>query len=152
MSLLFLLAILAGLLPAIILLPIAVLHVYWGFGGVWPGSDTQSLARMVVGRRGIRQMPGLLPCLLAALGIGAFAILPLAMIGVVPLPLPDWIIMILLVGGTVVFLCRGLITYTGLLDGRFPEQPFFRLNRLFYSPLCLFLGVNYLLLSLVGIF
>ncbi|WP_163602926.1 DUF3995 domain-containing protein, partial [Klebsiella pneumoniae] len=41
----------------IVLTIVAALHLYWGFGGLWPARDQLSLARTVVGSKGISAMP-----------------------------------------------------------------------------------------------
>ncbi|TGQ21500.1 DUF3995 domain-containing protein, partial [Mesorhizobium sp. M00.F.Ca.ET.216.01.1.1] len=49
--------IILALIISLVLLLITTLHVYWGIGGIWPGTDQASCARAVVGFRGIDEMP-----------------------------------------------------------------------------------------------
>ena len=49
-----------------------------------------------------------------------------------------------------VFLGRGLAGYTSAWRRRFSEQPFARLDRLAYSPLCLALGAGFLAILIAG--
>ncbi|TGV31263.1 DUF3995 domain-containing protein, partial [bacterium M00.F.Ca.ET.168.01.1.1] len=41
--------IILALIISLVLLLITTLHVYWGLGGIWPGTDAKSCARAVVG-------------------------------------------------------------------------------------------------------
>ena len=41
---------------------LAVLHAYWGLGGIWPAASAEHLAKAAVGTPGITSMPGRLAC------------------------------------------------------------------------------------------
>jgi hypothetical protein len=62
--------------------------------------------------------------------------------------LPAWFITFGAVILTTVFLARGLIGYTPWFSTIAPEQPFARLNRIYYCPLCLGLGIAFLSLTM----
>jgi Protein of unknown function (DUF3995) len=124
-------------LLALVLITIAAVHVLWGVGFWFPIRDEATLARTVIGARGITQMPGAMPC-----SVVAVALLFLAVV----LFWPDgdqrqnvvWI-----AAGT--FLVRSAVAYTPFWRDMLPEQPFARLDRLYYAPLCLVIGLGLLL-------
>ena len=61
-----------------ILAVVAALHVYWGFGGFWPGHDSRSLADTVVGVTKDGRSPGSLECLAIVVLLTVAALIPLA--------------------------------------------------------------------------
>jgi hypothetical protein len=128
--------VLAGLLIAA-MAALSVLHAYWGFGGVWPGTDAASLAQTVVGTRGGR-MPGLGPSLFVAACLAAVAILIAWRAGLVPgLDLPSWLWVAGYSGALLVFAARGIAGFVPPVFRYAAGTPFERLNVALYSPLCL---------------
>ena len=69
--------ILLAAILTLMLAPIAVLHAYWGFGGVWPGRDAADCARRVGGFRGVRAMPSPAACFAVAAAIAIAALIPM---------------------------------------------------------------------------
>ena len=132
----------AASVAAAAFLVVAGVHAYWALGGLWPGTDTDSLHRTVVGGAPGRYAPGpTATWVVAAMLLGA-ALTVLGAAGLLPLPVPrPWLRTLALVGA-VVLLLRGL---QGFVDSRMrPETaggPFARLNVWFYSPLCLVLAL-----------
>ncbi|MEM9705848.1 MAG: DUF3995 domain-containing protein [Pseudomonadota bacterium] len=122
---------------------IALLHAAWGVKIWWPIKDEKALARAVVGARDIEEMPGAFACLsvAAALFVGvAAAFLSLPTEAHEPVRaaagrLTVWAF-------SLVFIFRGLIGFTAFWARLAPEEPFRRLNRTYYSPLCLLLGLG----------
>ncbi|HLZ73916.1 DUF3995 domain-containing protein [Phenylobacterium sp.] len=117
---------------------IAALHFSWALGAHWPAPKGQPLAIYVT--PGTR-WPGRAITLAVALAIGAAAGVVLASRAKVPAP---WD---MLAAGayfvvTLVFLGRGLAGYFPALWRRAEGLPFHRLNRAFYSPLCLAIGAG----------
>ena len=55
-----------ALIMAGVLLLLAALHVYWGFGGVWPGVDAADLAARVAGFADTAAAPSALACFVVA--------------------------------------------------------------------------------------
>lgn len=125
---------------AAILVLLAFLHVYWAFGGRWPGRDSASLAELVVGTRG--EMPSALACHAVAAVLGLAAALVLDASGTLPLGLPSWMVAMGAWGVVAVLALRGL---GGFFEGRLRpsvrELPYHRWNVRLYSPLCLALAV-----------
>ena len=133
------------LLAAILTLtlaPIAVLHAYWGFGGVWPGSDAADCARRVGGFRGVRAMPSPAACFTVAAAIAIAALVPMFLVG-------RFGVLSALAGLAValVFLGRGVAGFTPAWRRHTPEQPFATLDVRYYSPLCLAIGIGFAALT-----
>jgi hypothetical protein len=112
----------------------ALLHVLWAFRIWFPLGDEVLLARAAVGARGITRMPGPVPC-------GIVAVLLAGVMLIVWWPAGTWrdVALGLAAFG---FIGRGVLTWTPLMDRLCPEQPFRRLNRQFYGPLILMIGVG----------
>lgn len=131
---------------ALVLIATALLHALWALRIWWPIPEEARLARSVVGTRGITHMPGMaLTWAVAALMLLG-GLWPLALAGILPLPLPGWLLRL---GGwimTAIFLLRGLASW-----GPWPAEPeFTRLNRRGFGPLILALGLAMLALMLLG--
>lgn len=133
-----------ALLLIAILLAIAGLHLYWGFGGLWPGHDTNALREMVVGTaRG--PMPGLAASAMVAAALAAGA----AIVWARHSPLKEgplrWVILAGYVVLILVFAARGLAPYVSPVFEYARGRPFFALNLWLYAPLCLLIAALYLL-------
>lgn len=135
---------------------VAVLHVYWALGGLWPARTEAALARTVVGVKGLQKMPGTALTLVVSVLIAVAAGLPLYFTGLLDLPisvsLPAIVIetapAVVLGGLAVLFLGRGTLSYTGYFQKMEAEEPFVTLDRRYYAPLCLALGAGYACLAL----
>lgn len=138
-----------ALLLTSVFLFLAGLHVYWARGGFWPGTDAQSFLGHVVGASPSGAPPGPAACLAVAVLLSIAACIPLALLGWVSLPLAQ-----LPLAHIAAYACGGVLLLRGLfgyVDHRVRpailKTPFFRLNRVLYSPLCLLLGSLMLYLS-----
>lgn len=123
----------APLLAGVLFL-LAAIHVYWGFGGRWPGRDEASMVEHVVGRTRGMKAPGLRASLMVALALAVGGGLILAP----PLPLVKaarWVLC------AVLFL-RGVATYVPPVFRYAEGTPFWRLNRRAYGPLCLAIALG----------
>jgi hypothetical protein len=142
--------ILLALLLAALLVLIAALHVYWGIGGIWPGSDEKSCARAVVGFAGVESMPSSAAAFAVAAMIVVSALVALALGDVFASPFGH----VQLAGAGIfiamAFLGRGIAGFTPIWRRLAPEMPFARLDVRYYSPLCLVLGVGLAVLALEG--
>jgi Protein of unknown function (DUF3995) len=135
------------------LLAISGLHLGWAFGSAFPCRDRDALVRTVVGLNGggaSAMPPGLSSAFVAVL-IFLAALWPLMMQGWILTSVPFTVqgsgafVLIL------VFLGRGMVGLTPWFRRLLPEEPFVTLNRSYYSPLCITLGLCYLVL-LIGMF
>ena len=129
----------------VVLLAVAIAHLLWSLGSRWPIRDPELLARTVIGKPGVTRVPRLASLIVAVLVLAA---------GVLALSLADgaaggiWLTLVGVVLAAV-FLGRGAIGYTEGWRRRFSVEPFATLDRRNYTPICLALGVGYLLLVIM---
>lgn len=135
---------------AVVLLALAGLHAYWGFGGVWPGNDPASCARTVAGFRGITKMPGPGASFAVAGALALVAFFALNRAGAVAQPFPPVLVTLGTLGAAMVFLGRGVAGFTPAWRRLTPEQPFATLDVRYYSPLCLAIGAGLVVLLFNG--
>lgn len=129
---------------------LAALHLYWGRGGLWPGEDETSLARMVVGAPDIRRMPSSVACYRVAMFLFLVGQWPLMMTGRLPLFFPASLLVLGAYIIAAVFLARGVAAYLPQFRRYFPEEPFATLDRRRYGPLCLLIGGGFTFLLSLG--
>jgi hypothetical protein len=131
---------------ASILALLAALHIYWAVGGRW----SRAVAVPELDGRSVIS-PGPVACAAVAALLGAAALLLLGRGGVVPLPLPRWIVAAgsWMVG--LVFLLRAIgdFRYFGIFR-RVSGTAFARNDALLYTPLCLLLAAAALVLAWRG--
>lgn len=130
----------------LVLTVIACVHVYWGLGGHWPGTDEKSLARTVVGAAGIERMPTMFACFIVAAALMAAAGWTLMLSRTIDVGFPRWFV---LLGGAAlvaVFVGRGVVAYLPFWRKLTPELPFAQLDQVFFGPLCLAIGLGVLTL------
>lgn len=122
-------------LLSVLLLALGVLHVLWGIGYWFPIEDEAQLVRSVAGFAGAEEMPGAVPCALVAVALfmavtclwwppGPFRFLALCVIGAV-------------------FVLRGAAAFTPFWRKLTPLEPFATLDRKYYGPLCLLVGLGF---------
>jgi len=132
----------------LILAVIAALHFAWAMGSTFPAADAAELSRMVTGFRRRDLMPGKPATLLVSVAVLLAGFWALVLAEWAWLPVPNWFAAL---GGIVlaaVFLARGIVGYTDRWRKLAPEQPFARFDRKYYSPLCLLLGLFFIILTL----
>jgi len=132
-----------------ILFVIALVHAYWAFGGSWPASERAELPRTVVGTEDSGMPPQGITLVVACL-IAVAACVPLIWVRLLPSPVPSSLVALALWGLVLIFLSRGLITYTGFAARYSTVEPFVGLNRRYYSPLCLILGIGLMFVACFG--
>ncbi|WP_394762999.1 DUF3995 domain-containing protein [Phenylobacterium sp.] len=120
------------LLLAGVILAIAALHLSWAFGSDWPTPRGELAIYVTPGTR----RPG------AAITIGVAAAIALAGLIVLAFRAPlTWPWNMASAAGyfgvMLVFLVRGMAGYFPALWRVSQGRPFYRLNRIYYSPLCL---------------
>ena len=137
------------LIAALVFIPLLTLsmaHFLWALGGTWPIREEKLLAQTVVGTAGVTHMPPRW----ASFGV---AVLTMAA-GILALALDDHtsggtILSILGLPAAAIFLYRGILGYTPGWIAKTPE-PNFRLNdRRVYSPLCLAIGIGFIVLVIL---
>ncbi len=133
----------------IILTAIAALHVYWGFGGLWPGQTEAELIKTVVGAPNYVRMPpawmahsvGGLLVVSGLLGLSASGVLPIGW---------EWFARLGTGVVAFVFLARAVSGYVVPQVGIEQTEPFASLDLWLYSPLCLVLGLGFVYLTWQG--
>ncbi len=134
---------------AIVLIALALLHAYWGLGGLWPGTTPGTLAAQVFGGPPGTRLPPAVACYAVAVLLVLAAWLVLTAAGLLPpAGLSVSLVRLGAFGVAGALLLRGGLGYVlpRLTSG---NPTFARLNRLIYSPLCLSLGAL-IVLGLLG--
>jgi len=127
------------------LLAISLAHFLWSFGATWPIRNRQLLANAVIGRPDADRIPRLRALLVAiftfAAGIFALSLgddtaggLPLTL-SALPLAAP--------------FIVRGVLAYTPNWQATHTEPAFALSDRRVYGPVCLFIGISFLVLFIL---
>ncbi|MEM9014295.1 MAG: DUF3995 domain-containing protein [Pseudomonadota bacterium] len=128
------------------LISMAALHAFWAFGGLWPGSTERELIDTVVGDPRLQEMPSQVLTVFVAAMLLTSAVIALFAGGL--LTAPGWLAISASMAVGIVFLSRGIV---GLFffEKVFWQsvEPFTTLNLRYYSPLCLALGVGFLILA-----
>ena len=124
---------------------IAVLHVYWGLGGLWPARDAAELARTVIGD-GRTRMPSPRACFGVAILLLIVAAWPWAMLAH---PHSQPVIVVGIVAAAIFFV-RGSAGYSPRWRQRFSTEPFATRDMRFYSPLCMALATGMMALIARG--
>ncbi len=138
---------LVSVLLLVALLIVSLLHLAWAFGSHFPCTDEATLTRTVVGAKGLVRMPPRLASAFVAGATFCAALWPFAMSGSLLSTLPQWLVSSGAIVLTLVFLGRGAAGYSSWFQALSPEQPFARLDKTYYSPLCLALGCGFLTLT-----
>ncbi len=136
-----------ALLLAVLLLAIATLHLAWAAGSTFPAASEAELARMVAGFEGQEHMPPPAAAVLVAVALAFSAYVGLALASLCAWPLWDWSLTSVGMILAFVFLARGVAAYLPAWRARVPRQPFARLDRRYYGPLCLVIGAGFTLLA-----
>lgn len=131
-----------------VLTAIAVLHAAWGLKIVWPAASEAELVAMVVGQKGRTRIPPPFACFVVAAAVFLQGLIALAAAGWIAAPVSTPVVVLLASLCALAFLARGMIGFTAVWRARHPEQPFAKLDREYYSPLCLALGAAFVLLAL----
>ena len=130
-------------LLVIALSAITGLHLLWATGRTWPAKNEAELVRLVVGDPKWSRMPpqGVTAAVAAALGAVT------ATAGLLPSRFGSWLDgPVTLAGAAIglVFLARGIATYTAPWRRGRGLEPFATRDRLFYGPSAIALGVGFL--------
>lgn len=127
------------LLASALLVVIAAIHLMWALGIWFPIKDEAQLARTVVGAKGITKMPGAVPC--------ALVVVALLFAAALPWFAPSGLRTFGLFAIALVFQLRAIAAYSPIMKRATPEQPFRKLDESLYAPLCIFLGLVFMVLA-----
>lgn len=128
------------------LLMIAGLHIVWGLGLLWPLREERALVEAVAGFKGVEKMPPAPASFFVAALVLVAAMIALEL-GQVANFFPR---SITIAGGVVVpfvFLGRAILGCTSFWKNLTPEQPFRKLDTMYYTPLCFALGGSFTVLT-----
>ncbi|MBO0934334.1 DUF3995 domain-containing protein [Fibrella aquatilis] len=130
-----------ALINTVILLAISGLHVYWAVGGKWGMAVATPELPQKSGEKAFT--PGPLITLVVAAGLALFAVLHLAKLGWLPLPLSEkWLRYGLLAVGGIFFLrVIGDFRYVGFFK-HVTDTAFAKMDTAYYVPLCLVISIN----------
>ncbi|SES14896.1 Protein of unknown function [Lentzea xinjiangensis] len=120
---------------ATVLFLVGALHVVW-MRSPWPLRTREEFASRVVGAP-VEKLPSAPMTGGVALLLGMAAYLVVSRVGLLPLPGPGWLAITGTAGVAAVLLLRGA---GGLVVSSRHDTEFARLDRRFYSPLCLILA------------
>jgi hypothetical protein len=120
----------------LVLVAIGVLHLIWAFSP-WPLGDKVTFTKRVVGNDSGEMPPAMLSALVG-LAMMAGGVLTLMVNDSIPVIGPEWLRTVGIYGLAMTLLGRGLGGYF-MNTGATVE--FQRLNTVFYSPLCVVLGL-----------
>jgi hypothetical protein len=135
-----------GLILFTIFLVIAVLHVYWGFGGKWKKDETVPTTES--GKKILK--PGPFACFIVAIGLAGFAILALIRANILNISLPLWIYAngFWIIAAVFILRAIGEFNYVGFFK-KIRHTGFGKNDTRFYSPLCLVIGILCILLEML---
>lgn len=121
-----------------VLFGLSLLHFQWGRGSHWPLASEEALARSAVGD-GRRRMPGPIACFAVAALLLAVGVWPLVSLGHAT---EVWAqrISVVIAG---VFVARGVGGFTPRWRQFFYDEPFATLDKRYYSPFCIVLGLGF---------
>jgi hypothetical protein len=141
---------LLAFLVSLALMGLAGLHIYWGVGGFWPGTDETSLVEHVVGRTPDMKAPSFVACISVATAL--IAVVGIIMLrlngGWVPYPW-SFVPSIGLFVAAAVFVLRGVAGFAPPVTDYAKGTPFYDLNLILYSPLCIVIGAALIALNLM---
>ncbi|MBC7769115.1 MAG: DUF3995 domain-containing protein [Phycisphaerales bacterium] len=118
---------------------LAGLHLYWGLGGFWPGTDGDTLRLRVVGTH-TGPMFGFAASALVAGALAAAAAIVLARHYVTSIAPIGWVVTAGYVVLFAVFAGRGVLPYVSDVFSYARGTPFYDLNLRYYAPLCLLIA------------
>jgi hypothetical protein len=136
-------AMLIAAIVGIALLAVAIAHLLWSVGIMWPIRDERMLARTVTGFPGAERMPPRYLSFAVFLITGAACVVAFSVAD--PVSGGATLTAIALLAG-LVFLARGIVGYTSWWTAKTPEEPFRTQDRKYYSPLCLIVGIGFIIL------
>ncbi len=127
------------------LLAMALVHMLWAFGATYPARDEETLAKTVVGMKGVTTMPPRLVSFSLSLFFFAAGIWALALTD----PGHSSVLDVGGIGLAMVFLMRGAVGLSAPWREKMSEEPFATFNRKLYSPLCLLIGTGFSILTIL---
>lgn len=134
-----------GTVQSIIFLSLGVIHLSWAFGSEWGFEN--ALPTNEDGEKVLN--PGKKDSAMVGVGLLLFALFYRIKIGALPLELPVWVIGVAGWMISTIFLLRAMgdFKYIGFFK-RVRSTEFGQRDSKYYSPLCMFIGLNGILLEM----
>ncbi|MCW7473897.1 hypothetical protein CH354_03210 [Leptospira levettii] len=132
---------------SLLLILLASIHIYWAFGGLWPGKNKQDLNNKVFGRG--NYFPSPFSCFVVAIGLFLFSCLPILWLVRSNFGLNPQSINMIRYGKifvAIVFLLRGLLGYLPWVTKYWVPIFVFYTKRI-YNPISLLIGISFLIMS-----
>jgi hypothetical protein len=123
---------------------LSAIHVFWGMGGRW-GFDEA----LPTNEENVKVInPNFIECYLIGFGLSGFSFIVLTKAKLFPLLFPAWLIDYSLWFIAAVFIIRAIgdFQYVGFFK-KIKTTKFGRMDSLYYSPLCLLVGVLTIILA-----
>ncbi|MCW7488822.1 DUF3995 domain-containing protein [Leptospira meyeri] len=130
---------------SLLLLSISTIHIYWGFGGLWPGKTKQELIDLVFGKGD--QFPSRFMCLIVAFFLALFGMLPIVFILRIDLALNSEVISglkLLMATVSAIFFLRSALGYFPFITKHW-KSIFVYYTKRIYNPLCFIIGLVFLI-------
>ncbi|XDD46886.1 DUF3995 domain-containing protein [Leptospira sp. WS39.C2] len=135
---------------SLLLFILSLIHIYWAFGGLWPGDSKQDLIDKVFGKG--NQFPSPISCIFVASSLLIFSLLPILWMN----QKSEWInpqiliwVRICMAFVSFIFFIRGVLGYLPFLTKHW-KPIFVHYTKRIYNPLCLFLGFAFLMMIILG--
>jgi hypothetical protein len=137
---------LMGFINALIFALLGAIHIYWGVGGKW--GSKQALPQNIDSENPVF-LPGMVACFIVAFGLFSMALLTLNQADIININLPNALKNYGMYAIGAIFLLRALgdFKYAGFLK-KIHSTEFGKLDTLFYTPLCLYLGLTSFIIGL----
>ncbi len=129
----------------LILIIIAIIHIIWAQGIYWPAKDEYSLVKMVIGEPDMRQMPSAKFTYFAAFLLLLGAMFALWGGDIINPSLPLWVREFGIFLLAFIFGTRGLAPYLIAKQMGERTEPFKKLDKYFYAPLCLIISIGFII-------
>lgn len=122
-----------------VMLALAFIHLYWGHGRNWPGTNRQDLIDKVYGEG--KQFPSIYACYAVAALLTIAGFIPIFSVGIFSISRLSYISSLNYLIA-IPLLIRGLGGYLPVLEKRWTKV-FVHYNRIIYNPLCIGLALSY---------
>jgi hypothetical protein len=140
-----------GVMMFTLLISIAVLHIAWGFGLIWPAGSEKQLVDWVVDRKGKQTMPSLWLSAVNGIGIALFAFVALMLGRAIVAPFSDrWVEML---GMLIAFALAGRTVggYFPSWRRNYASRSFANFDNYSFAPLSLVLTIGFVVLVILRV-
>lgn len=126
------------------ILTVAGAHALWATGSAFPAKNRKQLSKAAIGFRGPDRMPQAWLIVIVACALLFSALWALVLGGLISMP--AWLAVFVGILVALVYLARGVAGYMRFWQLLTPKKPFRRLDRIYYSPFSLLVGIGFVIL------